>query len=429
MEGRATSAAGGAATWACLQAAGAVRDSVRLPAGGGAFGLRYRPKTAGLAEYSLLLRRADRVLAAEPVPVEITPPQLPAVLLLAATPSFEFKFLKTFLGEAHYPVALRTTVSRGLVQTDFVNQPAAALDRLTPALLTRFTILMADAATLAALTPAEASTLQASVAAGRLGLVVAAEAAPLPRAVPGRVFFTVLPRAAAQAVPQPMAWPGAPPDARAALPAQIRPAAELRALVSGAGQAEAAASHRVGLGFVVVTVVPETFHWGLQGRTGVYASYWNRLLTAATPPSPTAATWQAGSRWPRPQQPLTLYLSAAFPAEMPTVQAAAARPITRLAMRQDPRLPEWSSAQFWPVAAGWHRLRGPGSTTQSFYVYPAGAWAAPERLERRLAAAQRGAAPPPPALAVATVLEPWPAAWFFGLFLLAAGFLWLEEKL
>jgi hypothetical protein len=27
------------------------------------------------------------------------------------------------------------------------------------------------------------------------------------------------------------------------------------------------------------------------------------------------------------------------------------------------------------------------------------------------------------------VRQPWPAGWFLGLFLLAAGFLWLEEKL
>ena len=46
-----------------MRAAGAVRDSVRVPAGGGAFRLRYQPKTAGLAVYELLLRRAGRALA------------------------------------------------------------------------------------------------------------------------------------------------------------------------------------------------------------------------------------------------------------------------------------------------------------------------------------------------------------------------------
>ncbi|WP_310391431.1 hypothetical protein [Hymenobacter sp.] len=421
---------GGAPAWVGLRAAGTVRDSVRLPAGGGALRLRYQPKTAGRALYELVLRRAGQPLVTEPVPVEVTLPTRPAVLLLTATPAFEFKFLKNYLAEAHYPVALRTTVSRGLVQTDFVNQPAGPLNRLTPTLLARYSIVVADAASLGALPGAEAQALQTAQRAGRLGLVVLAEAAPLPRTVPGRADFAVLPRAAAQAGPQPLAWPDAPPEARAAVPAQLRPAPALRALVSGPGQALVAASRRVGLGFVVVSVVPETFRWGLQGRAPVYASFWNRLLTAAAPPAPAAATWRTGTRWPRARQPLTLHLAAAaLPAARPTVVLAAGGPAVRLALRQDTRLPEWSTAQFWPAAAGWYQVRGPDKTTHNFYAYPAAAWRGPERQARQQAAAQRQAAVAAGAPARDTVQEPWPAAWFFGAFLLAAGFLWLEEKL
>ncbi|UOQ99611.1 hypothetical protein MUN81_08985 [Hymenobacter sp. 5317J-9] len=429
VEGTALLPKAEAPAWACLLAAGAVRDSVRVPAGGGPFRLRYQPKTAGLSLYELQLRRAGRKLAAEPVPVEVSTPQVPAVLLLSATPSFEFKYLKNYLAEAHYPVALRTTVSRGLVQTDFVNQPATDLGRLTPALLARYAIVVADAATLAALAPTETGALQSAISAGRLGLLVVAEAAPLPRSAPGRADFAVMPRAAAQAAAQPLAWPDAPAGARAPLPAQLRPASALRPLVSGPGQAVAAASRRAGLGFVVVSVVPETFPWGLQGRLDLYRSYWNRLLTAARPPAPAEVAWQAGTRWPRPQQPLLLHLTATFPETQPTVRALAAGPAVRLALRQDTRLPEWSTAQFWPQAPGWHQLTGPGRVTHSFYVYPAGAWAGPEREERQLAVAQQAMAAPGAAVASETVAQPWPAGWFFGLFLLAAGYLWVEEKL
>ncbi|MFC7668376.1 hypothetical protein ACFQT0_14055 [Hymenobacter humi] len=196
VEGTVAAPKGSKAAWVYLRAAGAARDSVQLPAGSGAFRLRYQPKTAGLALYELQLRRAGQPVISEPVPVEVTAPQLPAVLLLTATPSFEFRFLKNYLGEAHYPVALRTTVSRGLVQTDFLNQPALALSRLTPALLTHYSVIIADAPTLAALSGAETQALQAAVDAGRLGLIVLANSAPLPRATPARFDFAVLPRAA-----------------------------------------------------------------------------------------------------------------------------------------------------------------------------------------------------------------------------------------
>jgi hypothetical protein len=356
-------------------------------------------------------------------------PTLPAVLLLTGTPSFEFKYLKNYLAEAHYPVALRTTVSRGLVQTDFVNQPATSLARLTPALLARYAILVADAATLSSLTAAEAQALQAAVGNGSLGLLVLADAAPLPRPTPARARFAVLPRAAAQAVPQPLAWPDAPAVGRAAMPAQLRPGIGVRSLVAGPGQAMVAGSSRVGLGFVVVSVVPETFRWGLQGQSAVYASFWNRLLGAAAPPAPAAPTWRLAHRWPRAQQPLTLHLTAAFPEALPTVTPLAGGSAVRLALRQDSRLPEWSTAQFWPEQAGWHRIKGPGATTNNFYVFPANTWLRPELQERQQAVASRAKLTASTSEAGATVEQPWPAAWFFALFLLAAGYLWLEEKL
>ncbi len=432
IEGTVVAPPSKAAAWMILRAAGTGRDSLKLPTGSGPFRLRYQPKTAGLATYELLLRRPDQPLLAEPVPVEITTPTLPAVLLLTATPSFEFKFLKNYLAEAHYPVALRASVSRGLVQTDFVNQPALALDRLTPALLARYSVLIADAATLNTLTASEIQALQTAIRVGRLGLITLAEAAPLPRAAPGRADFTVRLRPAAPGPLPALAWPDAPGEARAPLPAQLQPNANLRALVTGPNQVLAAASRRVGLGFAVVSTVPETFRWVLQGHAPVYASFWNRLLTAAVPPAPAAAVWRTGTRWPRPAQPLTLHLSAVFPTAQPVVVPLAGGPSVRLALRQDTRLPEWSTAQFWPGTAGWHQVRGPERAAHNFYVYPAAAWPGPELAERQQAMAERataaGAASAAPTIPEVTT-EPWPAGWFFGLFLLAAGYLWLEEKL
>ena len=326
-------------------------------------------------------------------------------------------------------MALRTSVSRGLVQTDFVNQPALVLDRLTPALLSHYAVVVADAATQAALNTTETQALQTAIRAGHLGLITLAEAAPLPRAAPARADFTVRPRPAAPGTTPALAWPSAPGEARAPLPAQLQFNANLRALVTGPGQVLAAASRRVGLGFSVVSVVPETFRWALQGHAPVYASFWNRLLTAAVPPAPAAAVWHLGTRWPRPAQPLTLHLSAAFPAAQPVVLPLAGGPSVRLALRQDARLPEWSTAQLWPRAAGWHQVRGPGRATHNFYVYPATAWPGPTLTERQQAAAQRTTASAASQTAQISVTEPWPTGWFLGMFLLATGYLWLEEKL
>ncbi len=419
--------AGDGPAWVSLQAEGAGRDSVRLTAAG-SFRLNYQPKVAGLTRYAVVLRRAGSV-ATEPLPLEITTTPKPAVLLLAAVPGFEFKFLKNGLAVQGRAVALRTTVSRGLVQTEFVNQPPQPLDHLTPALLARYAVVVADAATLAALPPGESQTLRAAIEQGHLGLVLLADPTPLPAAVPARADFVVQPLPVAGATAQPLAWPDAPAPVRALLSARLRPGAALRPLITGPGGALVAAGRRYGLGAVVVSVVPETFRWALQGQAAAYASFWSQLLTAATPPPAPAATWQVPARWPHPRQPLTLRLAGPRPTPLPTAQPLAGGPAVALALAQDSRLPEWSTAEYWPSTAGWHQVRGPGRTVRSFYVYDSAAWRGPALRagEQALAARAVRANQAPPA--TTTVQQPWPVGWFFGLFLLAAGFLWLEEKL
>lgn len=421
----------GEPAWVSLRAEGAGRDSVRLTTGSGPFRLSYSPKVAGLARYEVQLRRAGQPAITEPLPLEITTPPLPPVLLLAAVPGFEFKFLKNNLAATGRAVALRTTVSRGLVQTEFLNQPAQPLDHLTPALLARYAVVVADAATLALLPGSESQALRAAVQQGRLGLVLLADAAPLPAAAPARAAFMVQPLPVAGTVAQPLRWPAAPATVRALLPARLRAGAALHPLITGPGAALVAASQRYGLGSVVVSVVPETFRWALQGQAAAYASFWSQLLAAATPPPAPAATWLTLSRWPHPRQPLTLRLAGARPASLPTVQPLAGGPAVALALAQDTRLPEWSTGQYWPATAGWHQVLGPGRTTHSFYVYDSAAWRGPASLADEQALAARTALDTVKALATATttVAQPWPAGWFFGLFLLAAGFLWLEEKL
>jgi hypothetical protein len=418
--------------WVSLRAAGTGRDSVRLTKSG-AFRLRYLPKAAGLQLPELVLRQEGRVVATEPVPVEVTTTALPPVLLLAAVPSFEVKFLKNNLAAQGRAVALRTTVSKGLVQTEFLNQAAQSLDHLTPTLLSRYAVVVVDVATLATIPASESQALRAATQAGHLGLVVLADVAPLPAAAPARADFSVQaqPTTGPAANPQLVTWPGAPAGLRASLPAHLRSTATLKPLVSGPNAALVAASRRFGLGTVVVSVVPATFRWALQGQEVPYSAFWSQLLVAATPPPALAATWQLASRWPRPQYPVALRLSGTLPAPtaLPTVRALAGGAAVQLALAQDTRLPEWSTAQFWPRAAGWHQVQGPGRTAYNFFVFDSAAWRGPELADRRQALTQRLAASKPSGRATSTLQEPWPTGWFFGLFLLAAGFLWLEEKL
>jgi hypothetical protein len=417
-----------ASSWVVLRVAGTAQDSVRLNPGTTAFRLQMTPRTTGPVVFELVLRQNKTILAVEPLPVEVLPAQPLRVLLLSSAPSFEFKFLKNHLAARQHAVGLRVGVSRNIVQTELVNQTAHALASLTNPLLARYDVVVADAGILSTLSAAEISTLRAAVQQQGLGLIVLAEGRQLPNATPGRAGFTVRPTAATQ--PRALRWPAMPagkPTAAVAATLQLPVSSYL--LVSDQQQRAVAARHRVGIGQVVVSTVPETFSWLLQNTPAVYDAYWSLLLTAAARPQSAANSWQSEQYWPRPNQPLTLQLSATgFPAASPEVRGpdGATAP---LALQQDPRLPEWSTASYWPATAGWHQVQLTRQMPHWLYVYPDSVWQGPQRLawQQRVAAQptlQPGHEPNVYAREVT-----WPRWWFFILFVVAAGFMWLEEKL
>ncbi|TGE05433.1 hypothetical protein [Hymenobacter fodinae] len=433
VEGSLTTREATGTVWVRLRAAGGLRDSVQLPAGHGAFRLQFVPKTEGRAVYQLDARAAAnsglRVLP-EPLPLTVVAAHPLRILLLAASPSFEFRFLKEYLARQGHSVALRVGLSRGLTQTEFLNQPAAEIGRLTPALLSRTDVVLTDATSLTALSGAETGVLQAALRNGQSGLLLLADpAALLPRALPARPDFVLelQPTKSAQE-PQELYWAEISP-AKAVVPATLRPAPALRALVTTQRRQLVAASRRIGLGQVVVATISETFPWMLQGRPAVYGAYWSHLLSAVAPavaPGPTILPQDA---WPRPNAPLTLRTTG-LPLTPITVRAPTGQS-ARVALQQDARVPEWAEGTYWPSTSGWHQATS-GSTTAWFYVFGSQEWRGPEMQLRQQAAAQWQAqtqARIRPAVAATTSSQPWSRWWGFGLFLLGAGLLWLEEKL
>ncbi|MBT2556454.1 hypothetical protein J7E24_01510 [Hymenobacter sp. ISL-91] len=421
--------------WLRLHAAGTVRDSVKLPKGSGSFRLRFTPRMAGRAVYALEARSNNQPLSREPVPVEVLAAEPLRVLLLSATPSFELRFLKNYLAGRQYAVALRNGLSRGLTQTEFLNLPnPPALGNLTPALLGRFDVVVTDAATLASLSGAETTALRVAIANGTAGLLLLADAATLPRQLPGGAVFGLQARpAAAAAMAQQLRWSQAPASATALVPATLRSAEGLRPLVSlSAGGAAVAAGRRLGLGTVAVSTLTETFPWQLSGQAAVYEAYWSHLLGATRPPRPAALSIAPLSHWPRPNAPLTLRTTGA--ATGPLVVTGPNGTTVSVARRPDAQVPEWSTAPYWPAATGWHKAQI-GAAQQWFYVYAPGQWQGPEQPEWQLAAAQMATTVAAAAMEAsisaggAAGRETWPRWWGYVLVVAGAGLLWLEEKL
>lgn len=422
-----------------LQAAGQVRDSVRLKEiGQHTFQLRYTPKQEGRYTYSLTARSGDKVDTLGHVPVKVDAAIKPAVLLVSSFPLFEFKFLKNHLGQLQHKVALRSTVSKGMYQSEWLNMVQTDLSRITPKLLQQFDLVIIEPQALQELSSAERATLQRAVTEDGLGVLTVAAEQLGNRTT---AFFTNFQskRLSQQDTRSARAYwtNGTTAAVIPVSPYTLVSSEAVTGLIEEQSNNLLAAGRKAGWGTVALSVVPQTFSWQLEGKQNTYASYWAHLLSSVAKREVQDKFWQVSKpQVPQIHQPVTLQLTdytlitaSLIPAA--TVRSTADTVRTGIALQQSVHQPEVYEGTFWPRRSGWHVVESPGVEPLYFLVQDTAAWQHQGIQARREAtlgfAAQQRTRVAENKTAYAE--EQVPVIWFFLLFVLSTGFLWLEEKL
>jgi hypothetical protein len=428
VRGRVVTGAAGATVR--LEGAG-VAAVARLAAGDATFGLAGVPRGAGHHLMTLTLTGPDGVLLEEEtLDVVVTPPSLPAVLWLEDAPSLESRELAHWLPAAGGAFAVRSRLSRGIEREHLAGLPAGLrLGSLTPSLLARFDLVVADGGALAGLGTADRAALAAAVRSQGLGLLVLPEESAGGTVEALGVRFT-LRSAGGGSSPVPLAWTAAPGAPELRLPSRSLAASPGQvALVTDSTAAARAAWQPAGLGAVAVSVVDGTWRWVREGNAAAHRGFWAALLRELARPAPTRPRWTAPATPVLVDRPLEVALAA--PPREPTVAVVGPRgEIVRPGLRRVAAggAPSWTTT-LWPRDSGWHRV-GDAEAALGFWAAPAGAWPTLRLAERqdataaRLRAAAATAAAPNRVAAPPLPLPRWP---WFALFVGALGALWLLE--
>ncbi len=380
------------------------------------FELTARPRHIGRAVYTLLAFAED-TLAKEPVPVEVLPVRPLKVLMLAASPDFENKFLANWLSDNGYIVAMRTTISRNKYSYTFLDTARFPLERITPAVLTAFDLLVADAAALAALSGPELGALRAQVSEKGLGIILRADSGIAARNFYDR-GFALSPAADKNERALSLQIVGSTMSANllTAPAAYLRPAPGLQPLVWGPQQQILTGSSLYGTGRLVCNTLPNTYAWVLAGKPEPYQTLWSLLIQQAARPAPLQDQWRTGPAFPLIRTAVPLHLETARPGPRATVQDAA------LALAQDAILPFRWEGIYWPQQAGWQVASSPGGDSAWWYAFDEKDW-------RQLAAKERAQVEGRRAIAVTGEnLRRVPPVYFLLLLMLGVIFLWVEEK-
>ncbi|RZL38843.1 MAG: hypothetical protein EOO96_02020, partial [Pedobacter sp.] len=151
---------------------GVALDSLTIPAETSTtFSLKNSLRQRGRAVLNLIATGNNDTVAQEKIPVQVFPKPPLKLLTLTSFPSFEYNFLKKWLYENQYPVAIRSKISKDKYSTDFLNRSTIKLEDIRQSMLQKEEVLIIDQQEFEAISSAERTAIMQAVTQG-LGLVL-----------------------------------------------------------------------------------------------------------------------------------------------------------------------------------------------------------------------------------------------------------------
>lgn len=365
------------------------------------------PKVAGSFLYSLTGIRGNDTLFLEQYPVTVASVRNPSILMLSGVPSFELRYLKNHLTDKGYRLAYQYDISPDIRSQEFHNLDQRNLSTLNEALLSDFDVLIISGDRYASLSDREQTEILRAIREGKLGLLFTD---PLPnRSLLGTVRQT--PEDKTQF------------DTESGEIFLKHRRLEFDGIEIEWNEKPIGRVRSMDLGSVGYCRFPETYTLLLKGQSDLYGKIWQRMFNELMGTKPTEEFIEVT---------LPIYVD-----EPTTLQFISASELPELRIENDvvPIRERFDrsgfySAPYWPKGAGWHSaLVLPDSLVTHFYTAPKASWKTMRSYlyqEQTTTYLSRTGKTQYTERTIDTPVSRW---YFFLLFLLSAGYLWLEQKL
>ncbi|TKB96926.1 hypothetical protein [Pedobacter cryophilus] len=391
------------------------------------FSLTHTPKLVGKAVYKLIALSGKDTLSQEEIPFEVIEKPPVKVLVLAASPDFEYKFLKNWLYQNQYPVVFRSRISKDKFSVDYLNTKSTSVDKVNQSLLQQFDLLIADDAELALLSASEKLTLEKQIEQG-LGLLIR-----INENKPISVFSKKFAYGAPSTIRD--------KSYRLKLMENLLSPLEIDQplyfnLKSGnqpvvfTSEAKIMVNNMMyGSGKIMVSTIPATYHWFLNGLKIDYANFWTELINKSAKKYNNQLQYKIEPAFPLINQQANIHIE----------NPEAGNPVSILvdslvlAPLQNKYMPFVWKGTFWPQQKGWHSLKVNQQSATSFYVFGENSWSSirdADKIKANLQIAKVQLQKPAELLEKSEKekreVSKW---WFFFLFLMSAGYLWAEGRM
>ncbi len=388
------------------------------------FSLQYQIKQKGRAVLQLIALQGKDTLSQEPIPVQTLAKTSLKIIVLGSSPGFEYNFLKRWLYENQYAVAMRNRISKEKYSLDFLNRNSIDLNRLNTPLLQKEDLLLLDQQEFENMSVPEKQAVKQAVAQG-LGLIILSQE---PNSTePWIKNLNLTANKKQEKVNQLLL--ASQQLKLAALPEQvpfsIANSTDQQPLVAD-GSSIIAIQKIYGKGKIIATTLPNSYQWSLTGHPQDYAKYWSTLLEASARSTVPNYQLQITNTVAKVMSKINFSL-ASLSATIPSILNEQ----QNLSSKQNMLFNNYWQFAYWPLQSGWHQLNIDGQN-QHFYIFGEENWQglrANQRLTQNKAYSLSHPSSkdlPETNFILKKTISKW---WFFFAFVLAAGFLWLESRL
>lgn len=388
------------------------------------FSLKNQVKQKGQAVLQLVALQGKDTLSRELIPIQTLAKTSLKIVVLGSSPGFEYNFLKKWLYENQYALALRNRISKDKYSIEFLNRSSIDLNRLSTSLLQKEDVLLLDQQEFENISVSEKQAIKQAVAQG-LGLIILAQEPN--NTEPWLKSLNLTASKKQEKINQFLLT--SPQTKLAALPEQVpfsmgnNP--DQQVLIMN-GSSAIAVQKLYGQGKIVATTLSNSYQWRLTGNQQDYALYWSSLLEAATRSAVPSYSLQTESNIPRAMSKLNFSLSTpSITIPVITNQQQS------LSSQQNMLFSNRWQFQYWPLQSGWHQVAIDGQK-QHFFVFGKENWqalGAYQRIKQNIAYASSHPFSkdlPQTTIILKTTISKW---WFLVAFVLAVGFLWFESRL
>ncbi len=402
-----------------LEEPGGRKDSVMLTGTGTKlFSFSFQTQQTGLFRYAVFLRDSLTTKTEGHLPIEVTPEKKLNILFVQKYPSAEVRYLKNFLAEKGHALIVRSQISKSDFHYEFSNREPIRLDKLTSESLHEFDLFVMDSESLHGLSASELKSIEQSSKEG-LGVIILMNEVDLKKKLPllnaslkTYAHDTVHLLVKSQRIVLP------------ALPVSVLANSSIAPVTTSAARILSGYRHEVA-GKIGFQLLHETYRLLLEGKVAEYATLWSPLLEATARLKTELFKIQLINSFPYYQdEPLSVEVISSN--DEPELKSNTAL----LPLQEDVLIDDYWHTTTWTGKPGWHSLTTQDSTALHYYVSPESEWSTLRIAnQQRQHAANKSSFIPKKEAVLTTEHKPISPLWFFVIFLLASGFLWLAPKL